>query len=381
VFRRLLFSAGISGLGDGVTKVGGALLAASLTRSPIAVAGLAICQLLASTLLAIPAGTLVDRTDRRAAMVVACLLRASAVGALACWLVAGPPPLAALYAVYLVLGLAGVVYENAASAMVPALTGELERANGQLQSATGLSQSLVAQPLAAVLFTAAAWLPFAVDAAGLLAVASLSAGLPSITPAITERSISPDLRAGLRWLAGSRQLGALSLAVAASNVGLGAVFSVLVLIVRERLRAGPLGYSMLLTVIAAAGLAGGLAAGRVVTRFGRTRVLRTEMVSEALTHAGLLVTRSPVVAGCLLAVLSFQLAIFSSISATLRQTVPPPEMLGRAHGAYRTVSGAGMLLGAILGGVLSNAFGLTAPFWLGLAGMCVALVYGWTKIS
>jgi MFS family permease len=382
MFRRLVLSAGISGLGDGVTKVSGALLAASLTRSPLAVAGLMICQLTAVTLLALPAGTLVDRVDRRVAMVAACLIRLLAVGALACWLATGSPPLAMLYAVYLVLGLAGVVYENAASAMLPAVAGPgtLERSNGRLQSASGFSQSLVAQPLAAVAFTAAVWLPFTIDAAGLLVVASLSASLPSLAPAITERSIWPDMRAGLRWLAGSRELGALSLAVAASNIGLGAVFSVLVLIVRERFCAGPLGYSALLTVIAVAGLAGGLAAGAIVARFGRVRVLRVEMISEALTHAGLLLTRSPVVAGGLLAVLSFQLAIFSSVSATLRQTIPPPEMLGRAHGAYRTVSGGGMLLGAVFGGVLSNAFGLTAPFWLGLSGMCIALAYGWNRI-
>jgi len=382
-FALLAASASISGLGDGLTRVAGPLLAASLTRSPLQVAGLAVAQLVASAALALPVGVLVDRVDRRAAMAVACGVRVTGVGALGFWLMAGRPSLPLLYAVYLIVGLAGVGYENAAAGMLPAVAERsgLERANGRLRSAEGLSQSFIAQPLAAWLFTVAEPAPFVLDAAGLLVVMVLTSRLPRVRPRGATGRLGPDMRRGLRWLAGSPQLRALALAVAVSNVGLGALFAVFVLIARQRLGVGALGYGVLLTFMAAGGLAGGLIAGRVVDRLGRAGALRVEIVTETLTYAGLLLSRDPVLVGAMLTFLSLQLAIFSSVSASLRQTLPPPEMLGRVHGAYRMASNAGLLAGAALGGLLSQEFGLTAPFWLGLAGMSAVLVFAWNRLG
>jgi MFS family permease len=382
-FALLVASAGVSGLGDGVTRIAGSLLAVSLTRSPVQIAGLAIAQLTATAVLALPAGAVADRVDRRAAMVTACLVRVAGVGGLAAWLLAGHPsllsPMLVLYAVYLAMGLAGLIYENAATAVLPVVVehARLERANGRLRSAEGLSASFAAQPLGALLYTIAAPVPFLLDAAGLLVVAGLSSRLPCVAGGAGGGS----MRGGLRWLIGSPQLRAVALTTAMSNVGLGAVFSMFVLIARVRLGVGAFGYSALLTAIAAGGLAGGLIAGRVVERIGRMGALRCELVTEALTYAGLLLSRNVIVAGVLLAFLSLQLAIFSSVSATMRQTLPPAGMLGRVHGAYRMVSGAGMLAGAVLGGVVTAAFGVTAPFWAGLTGMTVALTYAWKRLA
>jgi hypothetical protein len=90
-----------------------------------------------------------------------------------------------MYAVFLVTGAAGVVYENAATAIVPVLVArpELTRANGRLQAASSLSRSLLAQPLGAWLFTVAPWVPFLLDTAGLTAP-PLWLGLAAITMVI-----------------------------------------------------------------------------------------------------------------------------------------------------------------------------------------------------
>src|ERR1700722_20028584 len=52
---------------------------------------------------------------------------------------------------------------------------------------------------------------------------------------------------------------------------------------------------------------------------GAGTALRVDLVVEAVTYAGLLLTRDPVVAAALLAFLSANLAVFSSVGATLRQ--------------------------------------------------------------
>ncbi len=419
--RSAAAAATISGLGDGMTQVAGALLAVSLTSSPLRIAGMLAAQQLPWVLGALPAGALVDRVDRRRAMAAACLARAAALGTLGLLAAAGRAGLPVMYLVFLVTGAAGVVYENAATAIVPVLVArpELTRANGRLQAASSLSRSLLAQPLGAWLFTVAPWVSFLLDTAGLLVVTVMTSTLPTaartppssdagalgsggapprpVAPASTAPGpVPPDpdpagqvrgvtwrasMREGLTWLAGHRPLRGLALAVALSNLGLGALFSVFVLFARVRLGTGPIGYGLLLAGMAAGGLAGGLAAGRVTSAIGAGTALRVDLAVEALTYAGLLLTRDPVVAGALLAFLSANLAVFSSVGATLRQSLAPPGMLGRVQGAYRAISSTGLLAGAALGGLLTSAAGLTAPLWLGLAAITMVIALAWRSFG
>ena len=128
-----------------------------------------------------------------------------------------------------------------------------------------------------------------------------------------------------------------------SNIGLGAVFAVFVLVARVRLGTGPLGYGLLLAASAIGGIAGGQLADRAVAAVGPGGVLRAEMIVEILTYLGFALTRSAIIAAVLLALLGMHLVMFSAVSASLRQSLAPAAMLGRVHGAYRVVSNGGML--------------------------------------
>jgi MFS family permease len=385
---RLLWSAStVSELGDGVTQVAGPLLAVSVTRSPTLVAGLMVAQQLPWMLFALPSGAMVDRADRRLAMASASIARAVALSVLGVMVVSGHASMPVLYGIFFVVGCAGVVFENAATAVLPALVDRagLERANGRLQSAATLAQSLVAQPLGAWLFALAAWVPFLLDASGLAVVVALVTALPALVNATPAKGPRTTLRAsmheGVRWLAGNRLLRTLALTVAVSDVGLGAVFSVFVLVSRVRLGVGPLGYGLLLAASALGGFAGGLLADRAVAAIGAGWVLRAEMIVEILTYLGLALTRSAVIAAILLALLGMHLVMFSTVGASLRQALTPANMLGRVHGAYRMAGNGGMLAGAALGGLISTHFGLTAPFWLGFTAMSTVSIAVWGTLN
>jgi predicted MFS family arabinose efflux permease len=391
-FRKLAAAATISGLGDGVTQVAGVLLAVSLTRSPLRLAGLLAAQQLPWVLGALPAGVLVDRADRRRVLAAACLVRAAAVGVLGVLTAAGRAGMPLLYLVLALAGAAGVVYENATTAVLPTLVGPAgrPRANGRLQAASSLSRSLVAQPVGAWLFTVAPWMPFLLDTVALLLVTLLTAtlpgarrprtGLPGASPP-SRTTGRPSILEGLGWLRRHRILRTLALTASLSNLGLGALFSVFVLFARVRLGASPFGYGLVLAVMAAGGLAGGLIAGRVTAALGAGAALRAELAVETLTYPGLLVTRNPVAAAALLAVLSANLTVFSSLGASLRQSLAPDGLLGRVQGAYRAVSNGGLLAGATLGGLLTSACGLTAPLWLGLAATTAAITLAWRPFA
>lgn len=386
-FGKLWTAATVSGLGDGVTQVAGPLLAVSVTRSPVQVAGLMVAQQLPWMLFSLPGGAIVDRTDRRLALAAASGARAAALGALAIMVFSGHASMPLLYAIFFAVGCAGLVFESASTAVLPALVERsgLERANGRLQSAATLARSLVAQPLGAWLFALAAWVPFLLDAGGLLLVAALAAALPALVNATSAKGSRPTLRAsmqeGVRWLAGNRLLRTLALTVAVSDVGLGAVFSVFVLVARIRLGAGPLGYGLLLAASAIGGIAGGLLADRAVATVGAGWVLRLELLVEILTYLGLALTRSAIIAGVLLGLLGMHLVMFSTVSASLRQSLAPADMLGRVHGAYRLASNSGLLAGAALGGLLSTYAGLTAPFLLGFTALTPVVVMVWGTLN
>ncbi|HET9142649.1 MFS transporter [Actinophytocola sp.] len=359
-----------SGLGRGLTTVAGPLLAAALTSDPVQIAGLMVAEQLPWVLFALPAGAIADRGHRRRLMTAASLIRLAALGALGLAVATGHTGLPLLYGVFLLVGCAGVLFENVVMAMVPAAVGDgsLERANGRILATRTLSESLLGPPLGGLLFALAAWLPFAVDAVAFAVVAALSLALPAALGRVPARRAPVTLRAaisdGLRWLWRHRVLRCLALMVAVSNLMLGAVLSILVLLAQQRLGLGPFGYGLLLTAAGVGGIAGGLATARVVAAIGTGTTIRAGLVVETLCAPIMVVTTSPVVVAAIMVVLGMHLVTSSTIGATLRQSLAPPDMLGRVHSAYRLLTSVGMLLGAAAGGLLARQFGLTAPFWL-----------------
>jgi MFS family permease len=385
-FGKLWGAGTISSLGDGVSGVAGPLLAAALTRDPVQVAGLLVAERAPWLLLTLPGGALVDRTDRRRVMTVASLVRVAGVGGLALAVAWGRPSLWLLYAAFAVIGTAGVLYDNAATAVLPSVIGrdELERANGRLLATRTIGDSLAGPPLGGWLFTLAAWLPFLLDAVAFVLVTALTLTLSrsvGAVPAGPRGTLRESIREGVRWLLRHRLLRTVSIMVAVSNVSLGAAGSVLVLYAQQRLGLGPVGYGVLLVAIAVGGVIGGLTAGRVIAAIGAGTALRLGMIIEVVHNLGLALTRNVVLAGVALGLLGLHLIVTSTVMSSLRQSIAPPDMLGRVHSAYKLLSAGGMVAGGALGGVIAASFGLTAPFWLGVAGMSAMTVWTWREVA
>nr|BFD87490.1 hypothetical protein StreXyl84_68910 [Streptomyces sp. Xyl84] len=163
-FRWLWASAAASNAGDGITRTLLPLLVVAHHPDPAAVAGLTAVNMLPWLLFALPAGVLVDRTDRRRVVLASNVVRAAALAA-AALLLARDRPLGLLYALAFVLGIAETLADTAAPAMLPRLVEErhLERANGRLSAAQIVLNETAGPPVAGLL-------------AGLTAAAALAAG-------------------------------------------------------------------------------------------------------------------------------------------------------------------------------------------------------------
>ncbi|MFI9387969.1 MFS transporter [Kutzneria sp. NPDC052558] len=173
-YWRLWTSDGLSNLADGVLKVAVPLVAVGLTRDPAAIAGLGVAFTLPWLLCALPAGALVDRVDRRQAMLAANTARGVLVLVLF-----GVHELWALYAVALCVGVTETVYDTAAQSIVPQIVerGLLPRANGRLYAVELMANEFAGPPLAGLLVgmgTAAAFgVPVALWAAAVAVLATL----------------------------------------------------------------------------------------------------------------------------------------------------------------------------------------------------------------
>ena len=373
-FARLWAAATASALGSGLAVVATPLLVASRTSDPLVVSAASAAAWLPWLLFALPGGVLVDRVDRRRLMVLVDWTRAVAVGVLATAVATGWVNVPLLYGVLFVVNTGEVLMRTAGQAMLPDVVPRerLERANGWLVGGAMLSQGLVAGPVGSVLFVVAASLPFFVNAgayAGSALLLALVAG--SFRPAPREPSVAgrrpvrAELAAGLRWLVRQRLLRTMALLIGLLNVTLTAALAVLVLLVKERLHAGSVGYGLLLTAMAVGGILGSLVGDRLISRVTATWTVRVGLLVEALTHLALAASRSVWLVGLALFAFGVHGSLWGIVASSLRQRLTPPELLGRVGSAYLFIAAGGNCVGALLGGGVAAWLGLTAPYWLG----------------
>lgn len=383
-FAVLWTSSTASAFGTGLATVATPLFVASQSRDPLLVSSAAAVTWLPWLLFALPGGVLVDRVDRRRLMVLVDCLRAVAMAGLVAAVLLHTAALAVLLAVLFLVSTGEVIERSAGQALVPALVprDRLERANGWLFGGAMVGQQMVAGPLGGWLFALAAAAPFMANAATFLlsaVVLSLLTGSFRASPAATDaaRSVRREVLDGLRWLVHQRLLRTMALLIGLLNVTLTAALAILVLLARQRLGLGSVGYGLLFTALALGGLLGALVGDRLVARFTATWTIRVGLIVEAATHLVLATSRSAVVVGVALFLFGVHGALWGMVGSSLRQRLAPPEMLGRVASSTLFVSAGGNCLGAVLGGGLAAAFGLTAPYWVGFVVAAVVTALTW----
>src|SRR4051794_2880327 len=143
------------------------LLAASLTRDPVLIAGVTIANRLPWLLFSLLSGAVADRVDRRHLMVRADIARTVVVGGLGVAVLADAAQIWLLYLCAFGLGLGETLHANAAQAMLPNLVdrNDLVPANARLTGTQVMTENFGGPPLGAVVFSAAPPVPFLFDAA------------------------------------------------------------------------------------------------------------------------------------------------------------------------------------------------------------------------
>jgi MFS family permease len=383
-FARLWTAGAVSNLGDGVVLAAMPLLAASLSDSPTTVALVAAAGTLPWLVFSLVGGAIADRTDRRRTMSVVDGMRFVAMVALGVALLTGSESIALLMIVSFALGMAETVFDNASQAILPSVVTDdaLETANGRLEGAQIVANQFVGPPLGAWLFGLAISAPFFVDAGSFLFAAVLVLTLrgsfrPERTVAAT--TMRADIAEGVRWLVRHRVLRTLAIALGVINfVGMAAM-TVLVLYARDVLQLSGLQYGLLLAVESAGAVLGSMMASRISARVGPGTALASAIAVSAGSFFVPVVWAQPVAVAASLAFGAFGGLVWNVITVSLRQSLVPDELLGRVNSAYRLVGWGTMPFGALAGGLVADAFGLRAPFFL--AGVVALLLAAWLSLT
>jgi MFS family permease len=378
-YWRLWTSDGLSNLADGVLKVAVPLIAVDLTRSPTLIAGLSLAFTLPWLLCALPAGALVDRVDRRRAMLVANAIRGGLLVVLL-----GVHEIWALYTVALCVGVTETIYDTAAQSIVPQLVGrdQLPRANGRLYAVELMANEFAGPPLAGLLVGVGAMAAFGTPIGLWAAAVAVMATLPGRYR--VERpepsTLRADIAEGLRFLWRQPVLRTFTTSVALFNLATSAMFAILVLYAT-----GPMGlseqtYGLLLTSTAAGSLLGSLLAERIERRFGRARALWLAYLLAAVTIATPTVTTNPIAVGIALFTSGVGVMVANVVMVSLRQRITPDRLLGRLNSAHRLVGWGTKPLGAALGGALAQLLGVR-PVFAAVAVLPLLAVIGLARLT
>lgn len=367
---RLLSSTGVSIAGQGMVIAAVPLMAASLTRSPLGVSITVAATYAAWLIAGLPAGALVDRWHRRVTMVVADLVRAAVLGFFALAVMTDKASLWLLIAVVFLVGVAGCFFDPAAQAAIPAVVGRdqqtLAKANGRIWSLDLLGRSLVGPPVGAALFAVAAVLPFAVNAATFAISALFLAGLGHLgRPALAQHEqtrLARSVADGISFLARHPELRGLTLGMASFNLVYNLAYATLVLFAQERLGLSDRGFGMLLAMLAVGGLLAGALSPRLSGRVSTFQVYALCLLMQGAAWAAVAIVETPVVSGLALALVGLASMTATVIGAAARQSLTPDHMLGRVSAGTRVVGLGAAGVGALTGGAIGTAGGLSMPF-------------------
>jgi MFS family permease len=373
-YLKMWTASAISNFGDGIRLTALPLLAASITRDPKLVAGISVASWLPWLLFSLVSGAVADRVDRRLLMGRVQLFRFVIAGSLGTIAIVGWSSLPLIYALAFLLGTAETLFDNAAQAIMPALVhrSRLEEANGRLYAAELTANEFAGPPAGGFLFTVGAGLPFVVDAATFGVSGALVLALRGRFGVARENAEAPskighDIGEGLKWLWRHRLLRTLAAMVGVMNMFNTASLAIFVLFAIQILDLGPTGYGILLTAFAVGSVPGSLLGARISKKIGPGPTLFLCVLLGGASYLGAGLTSSAIVVGGSFVIGGFVAMAWNVVTVSLRQAIIPDRLLARVNSVYRLLAWGTMPIGAALGGLLADLFGLRAPFLVGAA--------------
>ena len=374
----------ISNLGSSFTQWAVPLLVYDLTHSAVNLGIATAATFLPFLLFGLPLGALMDRIDRKRAMIGLDALNAVVIFSIPLVASTGHLTVWWIYGVSFIQSTIFIAFSAGEFAAIPSLvsTDDLVTANGRIQatySAAQVAGPLLAGALLAIL--PLTWV-MAFDA-GSFAISAVSLSLirRSFNAASDElkepTTILQDVREGLRYVLSHPVLRNISFMMALINFVGATTYTQLVLFASERLDASKLEIGLLFAAGSAGVVVTGLLAGRLRKRFSFTAL--------ALSSLMLMGGCTIVFAGMrwYWAALPFWAAagglgiLFNINTGALRQAIVPNNLLSRVLSIASVLAWSAIPAGALLGGWVISVTGNVALVYglIGILTICIAAFF------
>jgi MFS family permease len=381
-FMRLWSAQAISAFGSRITRTALPIIAVQmLHETETVVALLSSVYLAPGVVLALFAGGAVDRSRKRRILIGADIFRAVAVASITIAWLFGALSMFHLVMVGALVGAASALFTITDVAYLPTLVGRRQLAEGNAKLETTEAVAEVTGPASAGVLIGAFGAPLAValDAASYLwsalRLGRIRTHEPPPQPAPSAESSTwqsrRDLRDGMRAIFDQPYVRAVVLALMVWSIAGGFFTALYTLFCLRTLGLSALTFGIIIAMGGIGSFGGALISRRLVASIG---LGRTMIASAVISLAGGLLI--PLAQGPRITVLLFLGAhqlisdcfsvAFVIQAVTLRQTVLPKALLGRANAAVHVCTAGLVPVVALLAGLLAELTSIRTAVWVGV---------------
>lgn len=374
-FSRIWSASLITNLVDGVLRLASPLLAVSLTEDPILIGALTALGLLPWLFFAIPIGAIVDRVDRRKALVLGNSLRAAIALFIAFAVSQGFINIWLLLISVFFFGICEVLVDTTSQAVLPQILDKsnYERGNSRLQISEVIVSQFAGAPLSGLLYAVSIALPFFFSTTGFILAGLLILLFPFEREINAKKEgevgqaklgLKGDIKFALNYLYQDKQI--FSIVVITTLLGFFYSLSnaIAPLFILKELKVSPALFGVVLAIQGIGALAGSIAAPMVSKYLGRGKALAINVFFASLLVIFIGLSPNAYFFVAVSVLIGFTISVWNILLMSLYQSLIPPELYGRIHGARRTIVWGLMPIGAIIGGVIARG-GLRLPFLIG----------------
>jgi MFS family permease len=361
VFRGLFIAALTSNIGTWMQIVGAQWFLVERHASATTVALVQTASLSPTLILALFAGALADRVDRRRLLIALQVYAAVAAAVLTVIAVAGVLNPLSLLSLLFAIGCGAAMTTPAWQAIQPELVPrEQFRAAASLTGVTVDAARAIGPPIAGVLVAAAGpQAVFAINAVSfVIVVAALMAWKrPPPAPAGHRERLSQSVVTGLRYVRDSRAVRRILLRTALFAFPVSALWALLPVAASQHWHLRAIGYGAVLGTVGVGAVLGALVMSRLTTTYSANTLLALAALIDA---AGLLAAAYlPLAAGVVLLLLAGVAWIATLTTLTVAASLALPQWV-RARGLamYLVVLIGFQALGAFVWGLVASHFGL-----------------------
>jgi MFS family permease len=378
-FASLWTAALLSNTGSWMHDVAAGWLMTSLAPTPFMVAMVQACTTFPVFLLALPAGALADRVDRRRLLLLVQTCMLSLAALLGALVVTGAATTTWLLAITFALGIGTAITAPTWQAILPQLVPRANLPPAVALHAVGINLSRAIGPAIAGLLIVALGIqwPFFVNALSFVAIiAALWRWKPAATAprSVPTEGFMASMRAGVVHAAGNLYLRNTLLRSVAFFLFGSAYWALLPLIAREHLGGDARLFGILVGCIGAGAVAGALFLPRVRARLGLDGTLAIGTIGTVLALVGFALLESPWL-GLLTSILAGAAWIASLSSLNVAAQLAVPDWVrARGMALYTAVFYGCLAAGSITWGQVATHLSLATTLLIAAGGATLALL-------